>query len=78
LLKNHKKSIKTVKNTKNSMIKALPYLLASLLIYLSFSFIMWELNPQMWTESTRAAFIFVWIGVVAITHCTVEIIKLRK
>jgi hypothetical protein len=59
------------------MKKALPYLLASLIVYFCFSFILWELNPQLWERGIRLGFIFSSICAVVITHCVMEIIKIK-
>ena len=37
----------------------LPYILAILLTYLSFSFALWQSNPELWKQETRIVFILI-------------------
>jgi hypothetical protein len=46
-----------------------------LIFYLTFSFILWDLNPSRWEKGTRATLVFIWFGWVAISAIIVSTLE---
>lgn len=44
------------------MNKLIKYLVVTAILYLIFSFLLWQLNPSMWTTDARGMFVFMWVA----------------
>ena len=60
------------------MKKLIPYLAVTAILYLLYSFVPWQFNPSMWSRDTRAMFVFIWVGCMALTPIVIAMIESSK